>query len=403
VARTPWYEAYEQRRTEVLTLREQYYARCEELGAKPKKISDAVWREMIARIVHESNMQEDLYLNPGRTKELAEAVFDDPIGISGPRLDLKAIVNAHREKVIRMIQVGGSHEEVAAYNLSRAHEAIKWMGNEAFTRQMMAMFAIFEKVGKRVAESGNDQEKAAMSVNGMLSMSAALRRNQTPIGSEIPLHGGVKTEGDYIKGILELGTTELTAPIRIEYLHFLHRLTLIGLVPASKCGTLRKTIVHIPGNHELFFPPPEVVSGMMEEFCKGLYLATNWAGVFSIDGRGEAIRTYMNNYDRIKEAAQLSHRFVRIHPYADGNGRMSRLVMNMVLWYSHPPVYLKADKKGRHRYGWALRKADRGDINPLACLIAGSLMKTYRRLLESVTPPRAGDQRKIPSSWLGLV
>jgi fido (protein-threonine AMPylation protein) len=387
VAGRPWYDAYDQHQAEVLALREQYHARCKELGADPKTINEAVRREMVARIVHESNMQEDLYLDAGRTKELAEAVFDDPIGISGPHLDLKAIVSAHREKVIRMMQAGASHEEVAAYNLSRAHEAIKWIAEDTLTRHMMIVFAIFEELAKRVAEFGSEQEKAAIQSNEMLSMSAAFRRDQRPIGSEILLHGGVKTEGDYIKGLLELGSTELTAPIRIEYLHFLHRLTLIGLIPAGKCGAFRKTPVHVSGNHELFFPPPTVVSGMMEEFCKGLYLVTNWAAIRSIEGGGEAIRTYMKSFDRIKESAQLSHRFVRIHPYADGNGRMSRLVMNMVLWQAHPPVYLKADKKGRHRYGWALRKADRGDINPLACLIAISLKQTYKRLLESVTPP----------------
>jgi fido (protein-threonine AMPylation protein) len=268
------------------------------------------------------------------------------------------------------------------------------IADEAQTRQIFCTFALFEEAAKRVAEMGSEQEKAAWSFKEMTSISAALRRNQEPIGSEVPLHGGVTTKGDYINGLLELGSKELTAPTRMEYLHFLHRLTLIGLIPAGKCGAFRKTPVNVSGNYELFFPAPGVIPGMMEEFCKGLYLVTNWAAVHSLgseDG-GEAIKTYMDSFDRIKEAAQLSHRFVRIHPYADGNGRMSRLVMNMVLRYSHPPVYLKADKKGRHRYGWALRKADRGDINPLACLIAGSLKKTYRRLLESVTPPKVGQQ-----------
>ena len=37
-------------------------------------------------------------------------------------------------------------------------------------------------------------------------------------------------------------------------------------------------------------------------------------------------------YDPIMEAAESSYRFVRIHPYHDGNGRISRLLMNLVLW-----------------------------------------------------------------------
>jgi hypothetical protein len=58
--------------------------------------------------------------------------------------------------------------------------------------------------------------------------------------------------------------------------------------------------------------------------------------------------------------------------------------MNLVLWRHHPPVYLKADKKGRHRYGQALRRADNGDLKPLACLIAMSLLDIYASLLAAL-------------------
>lgn len=61
-------------------------------------------------------------------------------------------------------------------------------------------------------------------------------------------------------------------------------------------------------------------------------------------------------------AALLHYRFVRIHPFDDGNGRMSRLLMNYVL-YAHgfPPVIVKsADKKN---YLNSLNKADTGNID----------------------------------------
>jgi len=44
-------------------------------------------------------------------------------------------------------------------------------------------------------------------------------------------------------------------------------------------------------------------------------------------------------------------------------------------------VYLKADKKGRHRYSQALRRADRGNLFPLASLIAISLKEVYEKII----------------------
>jgi hypothetical protein len=87
------------------------------------------------------------------------------------------------------------------------------------------------------------------------------------------------------------------------------------------------------------------------------------------------------DFDAILNSASVSHQFVCIHPYRDGNGRVSCLLMNLVLFGQYPPGYLKGDKKGRHRYGQALRRADRSNLRPLACLVCVSLIEIYEKMI----------------------
>jgi Fic family protein len=66
----------------------------------------------------------------------------------------------------------------------------------------------------------------------------------------------------------------------------------------------------------------------------------------------------------IELATLLHYKFVRIHPFDDGNGRISRLLLNYVLLKNgFPPVIIKsADKTNYLR---ALHNADVGDFQPL--------------------------------------
>lgn len=70
----------------------------------------------------------------------------------------------------------------------------------------------------------------------------------------------------------------------------------------------------------------------------------------------------------VETSAFLHHRFVEIHPFIDGNGRVARLLMNLYLIaHGYPPIVLKKEDRGK--YYRFLRAADAGNLAPFANFI----------------------------------
>lgn len=82
----------------------------------------------------------------------------------------------------------------------------------------------------------------------------------------------------------------------------------------------------------------------------------------------------------VEMTAYLHHRFVAIHPFADGNGRVARLLSNLYLIrHGYPPIVL--DQKNRQQYYRALREADSGDLLPFTTFIARVVNESLSRYL----------------------
>lgn len=117
----------------------------------------------------------------------------------------------------------------------------------------------------------------------------------------------------------------------------IHNLILRGIHPED-AGRYRKVQVMIKGSTHMP-PQPYMVSKQMEDYF--FWYESN-----------------KNSLHPVVLAAEMHERLVTIHPFIDGNGRTSRLVMNLIL-LSHGYIIanIKGDYDNRMQYYQTLEKA----------------------------------------------
>lgn len=110
----------------------------------------------------------------------------------------------------------------------------------------------------------------------------------------------------------------------------------------------------------------------------------------------ELVEWYEKNkkMNKIELASILHHKLVYIHPFFDGNGRTSRLVMNIILMRAGFPlvVVLKNDRK---RYYSTLSEADKGNYKPFVNFIARAVERTLDIYLKVITPNNKKKEKYI--------
>lgn len=164
---------------------------------------------------------------------------------------------------------------------------------------------------------------------------------------------------------LEKLAGDLSRPITESDVRQIHALVLQGI--HEDAGKYRTVPVEISGSS---YEPtsPEKIGSEMERYG-------SWLSEVSIPGASE-----FATVNGLLYAAVAHTWFVTVHPFVDGNGRVARLVMNLILMrYGYPiAIILKED---RLRYYDALEDSQSSDLSAFIALLAecvGESLEEYK-------------------------
>ncbi|KAJ8955371.1 hypothetical protein NQ318_003468 [Aromia moschata] len=171
-----------------------------------------------------------------------------------------------------------------------------------------------------------------------------LETGQVVSGKSLVEHNevlGLEKAMQYIKLLVR------TDYIGIKEILGIHR-RVMGHVDPIASGVFRDEKVFV-GSH---IPPPhDQVPALMESYVEWL-------------NSEEA-----QSMHPVRYAALAHYKLVDIHPFVDGNGRTSRLIMNLILLKAgYPPIMVL--KEQREKYYDALKTANMGDVRPFVRFVA---------------------------------
>jgi len=138
---------------------------------------------------------------------------------------------------------------------------------------------------------------------------------------------------------------------------------------------------------------PRRPDGSMHEYCPPVHVESE------IDRLLQLYNSYVGQ-DPILVAAWLHHRFTQIHPYQDGNGRLARVIVTMVL-VQHDLLPVVLDRDIRTEYIDSLEKADSGDITSLVEIFAGLERNAILQALSVDAEAEISHQQSLTSAVIG--
>ncbi len=190
-----------------------------------------------------------------------------------------------------------------------------------------------------------------------------------------PFRDYVEMRGHHqaIDALLEIIRQE--TPLTESAIRELHKIILVEPydMPAQTASGQQTTRRITPGNYKIMPNHVQTSTGEMHYYASPEETPARMAELLAWYRQADLHPLIM--------AATFHYKFVGIHPFDDGNGRLARLLMNLILMQGEfPPLVIRTDTK--EHYLLALEQADAdNDLEPFINLIGDSLIKSMKLYL----------------------
>lgn len=148
----------------------------------------------------------------------------------------------------------------------------------------------------------------------------------------------------------------------------IHKIILSGILD-DWAGKYRVTDVFIRGS-DVEFPRPHEVTGKMKEFVRWL--------------------NDVQEGHPVKIAADAHYKFVSIHPFIDGNGRVTRLLMNIILHLNgYPMAVIRNEDRTMYLQSFEIVRTS-GNLDPFYNIVYSAVERSldlYLSALKGKHPP----------------
>lgn len=198
---------------------------------------------------------------------------------------------------------------------------------------------------------------------------STLTRSETAIVVEKGITIGGKPLRDHLEAIDHMealafvrALAAAAEPLRETDIRGIHRLVMARTQP-EEAGAYARHQRRVLGSR-VRFPTPAEIPHLMAEFAAWLAGATSAP----------------------ETAFEAHYRLVTIHPFADGNGRTSRLIMNLgLLRAGYPPITIGPPERAAYLGALELRQLG-GDAGPWADLMTARLDAALDTSLDHLDP-----------------